>query len=589
MDSRDETITLEEELLRPEVLDVCIQKAAAHVRERIVAGRIAAEYNKKRHRISLPSPCALPEQTVVDFWNDDSGQDCDSLAANHASMPSLRILVEFLKEIPRWSGSVFKVRLSEYFEDNATTVNDYHQVEYVYAVKIRISDELPRADASDERAFATMKLMQDFSRTRSLCPFPVLYIRQVKMPRMSKNQIKAFHAQPGMHRPLPPISALICTWIEGERVPTPLSMTSSSWENWWMPLIKLRASIAIIRKPRLMSTSKVSPNFRHIRDNLDHDEWLNNLDSRINALSYVYKTKKLQGLIPRWLEDYLGAKVSETSLPQIEHIGRRLGLCLSKQRALKRDGEAESDLRLFVADPSLDNFLKLDEHRGRMCVLDLENSGWADPAYIVSEMMTHNVWLDKPGVDDNVFPFELGFIDFVALTFARMIRIEASDFARYKERLALHLEFCICRGLLFHIRGSLQELGQMIDGSRTAAFMPGSGSGSGAGSARLGGNSGKWSPTRMGGGIRHPKHGRTSVNAYGFVQHFRSTHRRGIEVFRKMLEGSDYSRRTLNSMIEVQSFLDEIQDAKRKENERAEIVKRNLLLAQSGLLGQGHG
>ena len=68
--------------------------------------------------------------------------------------------------------------------------------------------------------------------------------------------------------------------------------------------------------------------------------------------------------------------------------------------------------------------------------------------------------------------------------------IGISDMDRYMEMLALEKEFCVLRGLFFHIRGALQELGRMINGSRFASLSPGNGSGSGAGSASLAGSSG---------------------------------------------------------------------------------------------------
>jgi hypothetical protein len=464
--------TLEDELRRPGVLEFVVGAAANHVRQRVVAGRVAAEHNKKRHKIRLPRAAALPARVVLEFWdgnndddNDDDGDDDDDEDAG----PDFKVLVEFLQEIPGWSGSVFKVRASEYHgrdeeeEDNNNNDNDNDESNVagaeLYAVKIRLSDELPTADASNERAFAAMALMHEFGRTRDLCPFPIHYQRRVPLPPLTKKQRKALRAQPGMQRALPPVSALVCTWINGERIPTPLAFTPASWTSWWKPLVQLRASIARVKKPRLMSEPTLSPCYRAVRNICDHEAWAHNLDTRIGALSYVYRTKRAQQIVPPWIEDYLGATVRETGLPRIEHLGRRLGLCLSKLQALSRDGEAAQDLRLCVADPSLDNVLKLDEHRGRLCTLDLENSGWAQPSYIVAEMLVHNVWLDKPGVEASAFPFDAGFVDFVALTFARMIRMDEADMARYKERMALHVEFACCEGFFSIFAGRCKGWG----------------------------------------------------------------------------------------------------------------------------------
>ncbi len=576
---------MEDELRRPGVLEHVVDSAVNHVRQRIIAGRIASEHNKTRHRVRLPRAVALPARVVLEFWDGDDDDNIGDDEEGGDAGADFKVLVEFLREISGWSGSVFKVRVSEH--NSAAEEND-ENVE-LYAVKIRLSDELPDADASNERAFATMALMQELGRTRDLCPFPIHYQRKVPLPAMTKKQRRAFYAQPGMQRDLPPISALICTWIEGERIPTPLAFTPDAWETWWKPLVQLRASIARVKKPRLMSAPTLSPCYCAVRNICDHEAWLENLDTRIGALSYVYHTKRSQDIVPEWLEKYLGETVRETGMPRIKHLGRRLGLCLSKLQALSRDGEATQDLRLCVADPSTDNVLKLDEHRGRLCVLDLENSGWAQPSYIVAEMLVHNVWLDKPGVEASAFPFDPGFMDFVALTFAKMIRLDSAEMSRYKERMALHVEFCVLRALLFHIRGALQGLGHMINGSRSAALSPGSGSGSGGGSARLGGNCGKWSPTRVGGfGSGNGKSsrdrdrggGRTALNAYGFPQRFRATHRDGVELFRSMLGGSDYSRRTLDRMIKVQSYLDAVVEAEKKSREKEKQLARALAFAQ---------
>ena len=97
--------TLEDELHHPAVLEYVVGVAASHVRKRIVAGRIAAVENKKRHKVRLPRAVALPAKSVLEFWDnrsDDQG----------AADPTLKVLVEFLTEIPGWSGSVFKVRMS---------------------------------------------------------------------------------------------------------------------------------------------------------------------------------------------------------------------------------------------------------------------------------------------------------------------------------------------------------------------------------------------------------------------------------------------------------------------------------------------
>ena len=48
--------------------------------------------------------------------------------------------------------------------------------------------------------------------------------------------------------------------------------------------------------------------------------WLENLSTRVDALSYVYKAKSSQELVPPWLKDYLGVNVQETGLPRIEHL-----------------------------------------------------------------------------------------------------------------------------------------------------------------------------------------------------------------------------------------------------------------------------
>ena len=574
--------THKDKLRCPGVMDYLVHAAAKFVRARIVAARIEAAHNKTRLKARLPLTPSWPARTVLDFWDDENAK-CDSGSDEDDTSPDFRVLVEFLEEIQGWSGSVFKVRVSEFTDagGGGEGVKEKEEADFFsgfntekhsrctefYAVKIRLSEELPDADASNSRAFATMSLLQEFGRTRDLCPSPIHYMRQVPLPAMTKNEIKRHCSQPGLRRPLPPLSALICTWITGEKVPMPLPFTPTSWEKWWKPLVQLRASVARVKKPFVLSAPTLSPCYRAVRNICDHDVWLKNLDTRIAGLSYIYSGKKQQDLVPRWLEEYLGATVPETGLPRIQHLGRRLDLCLSKLQALSRDGEAAQDLRLCVADPSLDNVLKLDEHNERLCFLDLENSGWAQPSYIVAEMLVHNVWLDKPGVEDGAFPFDDGFVDFVAVTFALMIRMKEDDMALYRERMELHKEFCVLRGLLFHIRGALQEVGHKIDGSRTVALSPGNGSGSGAGSARLGGNSGKWSPTRVGGMTRANTSGRTSINAYGFPHHFRATHRRGFEVFVSMLEGANYTQRTLDHMIDVHSYLDTLVEAEGRGNE----------------------
>ena len=79
--------------------------------------------------------------------------------------------------------------------------------------------------------------------------------------------------------------------------------------------------------------------------------------------------------------------------------------------------------------------------------------------------------------------------------------------------------------------------------------------------------------------------GRTSLNAYGTPQHFRTTHKRGIEVFCSMLGRSDYTRRTLDHMIEVKSYLDNVAEIERKAIEREKVLAQKLKLAQCGILG----
>ena len=49
-----------------------------------------------------------------------------------------------------------------------------------------------------------------------------------------------------------------------------------------------------------------------------------------------------------------------------------------------------------------------------------------------------------------------------------------------------------------------------------------------------------------------------------------ATHKRGVEVFRSMLGGSDYARRTLDHMIEVQTYLDSVIEAERRAREKEE-------------------
>ena len=121
----------------------------------------------------------------------------------------------------------------------------------------------------------------------------------------------------------------------------------------------------------------------------------------------------------------------------------------------------------------------------KISLVDLESSGWTDPAYSIAQFLTCNVWCDKIGMleQNDMFPFEPSFESFIVSIFIENFEWSKNEskFKIFLERLELNKEFCAIKGLLFHIRGVLHGLGDMIDGFRRTVDTSGSASGSGGG------------------------------------------------------------------------------------------------------------
>tara|TARA_B100000795_G_C22782596_1_gene433081 strand:+ start:959 stop:1969 length:1011 start_codon:yes stop_codon:yes gene_type:complete len=290
--------------------------------------------------------------------------------------------------------------------------------------------------------------------------------------------------------------------------------------------------------------------------------------ARISGLEYILQNKIDQNILPKSLK-FL-TNVDNTGLIFLKGIGYRLKACLNRLKAMKRDGEDQQDMVLCIGDPSLDNIIvgtNISTGGLKISLVDLESSGWTDPAYSIAQFLTCNVWCDKIGMleQNDMFPFEPSFESFIVSIFIENFEWSKNEskFKIFLERLELNKEFCAIKGLLFHIRGVLHGLGDMIDGFRRTVDTSGSASGSGGG-ATLGG--GALSPGKLKSmmyGEKRPK-GRASSTLFGKQVLFERTHIESIAVYMKLLERSNYMRRVVGEHLEMHVIIDEIRAQEKK-------------------------
>ena len=142
--------------------------------------------------------------------------------------------------------------------------------------------------------------------------------------------------------------------------------------------------------------------------------------ARIHGLEYILQNKIDQNILPKSLK-FL-TNVDNTGLIFLKGIGYRLKACLNRLKAMKRDGEDQQDMVLCIGDPSLDNIIvgtNISTGGLKISLVDLESSGWTDPAYSIAQFLTCNVWCDKTGMleQNDMFPFEPSFESFIVSIF----------------------------------------------------------------------------------------------------------------------------------------------------------------------------
>jgi hypothetical protein len=244
----------------------------------------------------------------------------------------------------------------------------------------------------------------------------------------------------------------------------------------------------------------------------------------------------------------------------------------------------------------------------------LESSGWCDPAYIVSELLTNNVWFDTfclnnptraPASsstttpldamnDDAPFPFTKQFEMNIIKMFVHGFKWSTSNstkdspdtkFNHFLERIELNKEFCAIKQLLFHARGALLELGDVVDGFKRHVDTCGSGSGSGGGGT-LGNKS--TSPGRIkeySQGKQRPK-GRVSKSMFGQTIVYRGTHLKGMHVYLTILDDCNYARRSMGEYLSMHRIIDEIKEKERILDERLRKREKRELRLLCGMGGE---
>jgi hypothetical protein len=431
---------------------------------------------------------------------------------------------------------------------------------------------------------------------------------------------------------LPNLSALICTWISGSSLKTiGTDIHDTITRRTWAKLIHLRKIIAKIKKPKIgdVKGPKYNRFLKSIYDCNDHDSWLKNINNRVSGLEYLYQSKVRQNLIPESLS-FLSEIDSQTGLKFFQSMKYRLNACLCKLNAIKRDDEDTQDMCLFIGDPSLDNII-WDSKTSQGTFVDLENSGWTDPAYIIAELLTNNIWFDKYYLKNNEsdssddrnntttniqFPFSKQFELKIIEMFVKDYEWSKSTnklnttknatnhdddaqitglvpglplednllkFNEFLERVELNKEFCAIKQLFFHVRGCLHELGNVINGFRVYFDSCGSGSGSGGGGT-LAGNHNR-SPCNIIGkrmGEKKPK-GRSTSSLFGHRILFRGTHINGIHTYMKILKVCNYTRRCVGEYLTIHRIIDEVRQKEKLFNEIEREKEKKRLRIQCGM------
>ena len=520
--------------------------------------------------IPLPSPIKIVLLGIDADNNNDDDMDDELRQALLDEEPFI-VHVHFTQETLGWKSAVYKVKC---FEETNQEPTEY------WAVKIRVGEE-NTPDASNKRAFTTMAALHT-ARLRWLCPQALHYVPPT-LPSgtlQQQRQRQQQQAQGDQATVQISMSVLICTWLEGiHPSPLELDLRNKATLRAWTRIIRLRILVASIKKPKRGDPHppKNIQQLLQIQNLKDHDLWREHSTARIGGLEYLLLSKTRQGILPKWME-FLNTKDAK-GMVYMKGIEYRLNACLRRIHAITQDNEDTQELVLCVGDPSLDNIVVSGGRRGhklRVSLIDLESSGWTDHAYVVAEFLMNNVWFDKFGglKNDQDFPFSSAFEQFVISTYSNAFDFsnDEQQFATFLERYELEKEFCALKGLLFHVRGALHELGDVIDGFRRRVDTSGSGSCSGGGGT-LGG--GALSPGKLRNlmyGQKRPK-GRASTTVFGKQMLFRRSHREGIEVYLTLLEKSNYMRRCVGNYLTMWEIIDEVRE---KERKLAEIEEKRL-------------
>ena len=611
-------------LRSPEVFSSIVHAAATQVRGHMRTAK------KHSHKTTLPTKLTL---TLLSS-DDDEESDAELNDELDEELPFI-VTVEFLEEHMGWSSVVFKCLVSSVHHDLSP--------EWV-AVKVRISEEEKKkkkhSDSSNARAYATMKALHGAGK-QWMCPEPLHYVERVEIP--PSTSFTPPDDPSSKRASLIPLSVVICTWIQGKKVLPLPSLSFSSNHNSsssssssstttttttttttsglpglpaisttavspgsspgsspaksqrraaarWKNFVLLHAEVSSIKKPQIGDLHP--PKYvRHLHGVFDYDVhtmWLDRLDSRFSGLRYLYQSKKSQtNLLPMSLK-FMEEK-DNRGMNVLESLEYRLGAVLRKLRAIKRDDEDTQDMVLHVADCSLDNFVQKKSRNGgsQMTFIDLEASGWTDPAYSIAEFLYNNVWFDKWGLEEEWCGFTDVFQAWVVNLYISKLDIaqDRAKLNRFIERFELNKEFCAIKGLMFHLRGALLELGNIKDGFRVNVDTCGSGSGSGGGGKLCVDAKSPGNIYAMRFGHKRVR-GRTSLTSFGRQMMFRGSHQQGCEMYRQLLNQTNYMRRVMGEFLTMHAIIDQVKDEERKRNEielAFEKKKRKKLRVDLGL------